>query len=113
MAKAEFCIKLDWKGFNISLPAVHEWMQAHAGDQYCGTQAGAKLELWFLSEPSQEIQEAIAAKWLALDEDSDEAAAYKSHAEILSEKAAKKASAKAKLLALGLSEDEIAALSLA
>lgn len=110
--KAEFCIKLDWKGFNIGLPVLHEWLQANAGDQYCGMQAAQKLELWFLSEPSQEIQDDIAAKWLAIDEDSDEAEAYKSHAEILSEIAAKKASAKAKLLALGLSEEEIAAMNL-
>lgn len=111
MAKAEFCLKVEWKDFSLDMNAVHAWMQANAGEQYCGTQATeASLELWFLADPGQEIIDDIAAYWGDLDEESDEAEAYQSLEDRRAEMATKAASGKAKLAALGLTEDEIAAL---
>lgn len=110
MSVAKYEIVLDWKEFNLSLDAVHSWMQAHAGSEYCGMSADSKLHIWFANEPDQDAKDAVSAHWESLDEESDEAAAYKSAADQATEKAAKKASGKAKLLALGLTEDEIAAM---
>lgn len=110
MAAAKWSMKLEWKEFNLSLSEVEVWMKANAGEHYCGNQAHSCLELWFLEEPSEEIKEAIEAHWDALEDNSDEAEAYQSYEDLAADRAAKKASGKAKLLALGLSEDEVAAL---
>jgi hypothetical protein len=114
MAQAKFCMELDWKSFNVDMNSVEAWMKANAGDQYAGNCAGAKLQLWFLEEPAQDVKDAINAHWDALDESSDEAKNYKDEAtrkaEAEAATAAAKASAKSKLAALGLSESEIAAI---
>lgn len=110
MSVAKYMISLEWKEFNVDLEAVEAWMRANAGSSYCGNQAGTKLELWFYEEPEQDNKDLIALYWEDLNEESDEVASYKSALEVASDKVAKKASGKAKLLALGLSEDEVAAL---
>jgi hypothetical protein len=114
MAQAQFCMELDWKSFNVDMNTVEAWMKANAGDKYCGNCASAKLQLWFLEEPTQDVKDAINAHWEALDETSDEAKNYKTAEERKAEEAAAsaaaKASAKSKLAALGLSESEIAAI---
>lgn len=110
MATAKYKMELGWKEFNLCLASVEAWMKANAGPDYCGNQAHRHLELWFLEEPSQEIKDAIQAHWDSLDEHSDEAVAYKSAYECKAEASAKKASGKAKLLALGLSAEEVVAL---
>lgn len=109
-----FNIELQWKEFNLDANSIESWMRANAGEHYTGCSCNSKLELHFQEEPSDEIKEAIAAHWDSLDENSDEAKAYKSDEERESEAAAAKAalvaSASAKLEALGLSVQEIAAL---
>lgn len=110
MSVAQYSIDLDWKGFNLDLNAIDAWMKANAGEEYCGCSANSKLQLHFLAEPSEDVKEAIESHWAGLDEESAEAVAYKSQAARAADVAAKKASGKAKLIALGLSEDEAAAL---
>lgn len=104
-------IKLEWKEFNVDLKAIETWAKAQSND-CTGSSADYAFTLYFNNEPSDEIKDAIQAKWDGLTPDSAEALSYKSKDQIASDKAAKKASAKSKLLALGLSEEEIAALSL-
>jgi hypothetical protein len=110
MSVAKYSMKLEWKEFNLDMNSVEAWMENNAGEHYCGNSAGSALELHFEEEPSQAEKDAIAAYWAALEEESDEALVYQSKAERDADKAAKKAAGKAKLLALGLTEDEIAAL---
>lgn len=105
-----FALELDWKSFNLNLASVETWLRSNAGDQYTGNSADAKLNLWFQEEPSQEIKDAIQAYWDGLEEDSAEASDYKSQEQVKADVEAKKSSAKAKLLALGLTEDEVNAL---
>lgn len=110
MSVAKYKIELDWKEFNVDLESVEVWMKANAGSDYCGNQAHARLELWFLEEPSQEVKDAIAAYWDGISEESDEAEGYVSAEDRAEDREAKKASGKAKLIALGLTEAEAAAL---
>jgi len=110
MSVAKYSIELEWKEFNVCLETVHAWMQANAGEHYRGSSADSKLRLHFVEEPSQEVKDDVAAYWEALDEESDEAANYMSAADRAAEVEAKKASGKAKLAALGLTAEEIAAL---
>jgi len=104
-------LELQWKQINIDLRAVDAKLRSEY-PSYKGNQAANCLELWFEEMPSQEDQDTIKAYWEALDESSSEAVSYKSEAQLEIEKQNKKLSAKAKLLALGLSEEEVAALSL-
>jgi hypothetical protein len=110
MSVAKFSMKLDWKEINIDMNVVEAWLRANAGEHYCGNAAHTHLDLYFSEEPSQEEKDAILAYWEALDEESDEALAYMSREDRLADKAAKKEAGKAKLLALGLTEAEVAAL---
>lgn len=129
MSVAKYMMALDWKKKILSgsgtkkdpyvyseeclpldLETVEAWMKANAGADYCGNQAHAKLELWFVNEPSQAIKDAIQAHWDSIDENADEAKNYKSQADRAIVAAGKAASGKAKLKALGLSDDEIAAM---
>jgi hypothetical protein len=107
---AKWSMRLNWKEFNINLGDLETWLKTNAGEHYCGNSAHSCLELWFLEEPSEEIKEAIQDKWDLLDEESDEAVSYKSNAELRAEAEVKKASGRAKLLSLGLTEEEVAAL---
>ena len=68
MSVAQFMLELQWKqGLSLDLNTIEAWMKANAGSQYCGNQAGATLQLWFLSEPLQSVKDAINAYWAALD----------------------------------------------
>lgn len=104
-----YSIILEWKEFSVDLRAIETWLRAES-DLYSGSVAADKFTLYFSDEPSEEIKEAIQAKWDELEEDSDEAVSYQSQAAIRADVEAKKASAKAKLIALGLSEEEVEAL---
>jgi hypothetical protein len=110
MSVVNYSIRLDWKEFNLDMNTVEAWFRANAGEHYLGNGAYSCLELYFSEEPSQEIKDAIAAYWDGLDEESEEATAYVSRADREAEKALKKDAGKAKLLALGLTEEEVAAL---
>lgn len=76
MSVAQFKIEKEWKEFSISLPKIEEWMKANAGPHYCGNQAGARLELWFTTEPSQEVKDDINDYWDAIDEEHVTATSY-------------------------------------
>lgn len=105
-----FKIELQWKdGVKVNLPALDAQLRADHSE-YSGNQAYSKLELWFNQEPSQAAKNAINDLWASIDEDHELAASYKSAEEIKAEQEAKKASAKSKLAALGLSADELKAL---
>lgn len=103
-------LKLDWKEFSINMNAAEAWLRANAGDQYRGNSADSCLHVWFETEPSQDIKDAVSAYWDGLHDASDEATSYKSQEDMAADRATKKSSGKAKLLALGLSEDEVSAL---
>ena len=104
-----YSMKLEWKEFNEDLRAIDAFVKLQSED-YKGNSADSALTLWFENEPSEEIKQAIADKWDGLSAESEEAASYQSAAQIEAEKEAKKASARAKLAALGLTEDELAAI---
>lgn len=103
-------IQLEWKQFSLDLNSVETWMKSNVGEGYRGNSADYCLHLWFEEEPSQEVKDAVASYWEGLTSESNEAAVYKSQEERSIENLAKKVSGKAKLSALGLSDDEIAAL---
>ena len=109
--EAKYSMELSWKDHSVNLEGVEAWLRANAGEHYCGNSADAKLTLWFLEEPSQEVKDAIEMKWLELDDSEHElCVSYKSSEQKATDVVAAKASAKAKLAALGLSEAEVAAL---
>ena len=111
MSMAKWSMDLEWKEHNVDLSAFDAWCKENAGAQYCGNSADSKLHLWFLEEPSEEEKAACADKWETLDDAEDEmCASYKSAEELAVAAAAKKASAKAKLAALGLDADELKAI---
>lgn len=111
---AKYKIDLAWKSFNVNVKEFSDAVLAAHPD--CkGAQSCATLEIWFLEKPAQETEDAIKAMWDAIDSDQHSMAlSYKPMSQIIAEeqadKAAKKASAKAKLLALGLSEAEADAI---
>lgn len=115
MTEANYFIHLDWKPFNVDVNAVNAWIKANTYSNFCGSSGQDTLMLCFTSEPSERDKALIQKYWDEMAEESPEATSYRSAKERLeaaaAEKAANKASAKAKLLALGLSEEEIAALS--
>lgn len=103
-------LELQWKQFSLSLPAVRAWIDANLTAECVGLSANNKLEVHFSEEPSQTDKDALQAYWDGLDENSTEAQEYTSMQAILADKAAKAASAKAKLAALGLTQEEIEAI---
>jgi len=104
-----YSMKLEWKEFNVNLQMFETWMKA-ASDLYVGNSADTALTLWFSEEPSEEVKDAVEIKWDEIDEMSEEAETYVSAQDVLDAQVAKKASGKAKLLALGLTQDEVDAL---
>jgi len=102
-------VNLQWKEFNVDLKALDESLRA-SYPNYKGNQAHSVLELWFDEEPSQEDKDAIEALWAALDPDDAMVESYKSAAQLKAASDAKRESGRAKLAALGLSEDELKAL---
>jgi hypothetical protein len=107
-------LKLDWHEFNVNLDLFAAYCKG-VSPLCCGVSANSALEVHFTADPGQEILDEIQAAWSSLTEESSEAAAYKSASQIRAEaaasKAAKLASAAAKLEALGLTADEIAAIT--
>jgi hypothetical protein len=100
---------LQWKEFSVDLRALDASLRA-AHPHYAGNQAHSVLELWFDEEPSQEDKDAIEALWAALDPDDAMVENYQSAAQLKTAADAKRESGRAKLAALGLSEDELKAL---
>lgn len=102
-------IELQWKEFNIDLRAVDAALR-ELYPNYTGNQAVSSLELWFSEEPSDSEKAELQAYWDDIHEASDEAESYQSVEDIEIERLAKKASGKAKLIALGLTEEEADAM---
>ena len=105
---------LAWKEFNVNLADCEVQFKALGGAQYCGNQAHSVLELWFLEEQSQEEKDALTGYWDNLTDESDEAVNYQTGEQIKAaqeaDKAAKLATASAKLEVLGLTAEEIQAI---
>jgi hypothetical protein len=110
MSQATQSKKLAWKEFNINLQAIDTWMKANVGDHYCGNSAAGELTLWFTDVLTADQDAAIDLYWEALHAEASEATSYQSAAQLAASIAAKAASGKAKLIALGLTEDEANAL---
>ena len=109
MSIATHSIELEWKSFSVNLDKVNAWMKNNAKD-CCGISAGQKLTVHFTSEPHEDETAAIELYWEAMHAEADEAKEYVSQADQEAARAAKKESGKAKLLALGLTADEVAAI---
>jgi hypothetical protein len=108
-----FKLELQWKEFKVDVKKVIDSVKL-LSDIHVGTVSGQSLELWFSSEPSNEVKAQILAYWDSIDAASIEAVTYKSADQLKQESDAVKLaninSAKAKLAALGLSEAEISAI---
>lgn len=106
-------VDYNWKEFNINGNLALNNIKA-LSDKIVGTSHNSKFQVHFSEQPSQEELEAINEYWDSLDEESEEAISYQSADEINQAIADEKQllidSAKVKLLALGLSEAEIAAM---
>lgn len=102
--------ELQWKDHLVNLAALEIWLRTNL-ENYCGNSADVCLKLHFLEQPSDEALALIDVKWAELDNPQHEmCVSYKSQADLLAEKEAKKQSAKAKLAALGLDAEEVSAL---
>jgi hypothetical protein len=110
MSAAKYKMELTWKSFNVNLASCEIQFKVLGGEHCCGIQAHNFLELWFLEEPTQEEKDAILTYWESITETSAEATSYQSKDDIETARLVKVASAKAKLAALGLTEDELKAL---
>lgn len=101
-------IELPWKENNINLNLLNTKVK-QINAAYLGCAADIKLTLYFDALTEEETQ-AIKDYWESLTEESEEVITYKSREDEELELKAKKESAKQKLIAIGLSEDEISAL---
>lgn len=114
MSQAIHSIELAWKEFSINMDKVEAHLRANLSSAYCGNSAGAKLTLWFIAEPSEDDKAAVELYWESVHADSEEATSYQTAAQKATAEAANKtakvSSATAKLLALGLSADEVKAI---
>lgn len=107
-------IQLEWKEFNVNLETVQAAIKL-IDPACCGMSGNSKLEIHSTNdELSQEAIDDIQAYWDALDEESEEATSYKTATQIKEEKeadvAAKKATARAKFITMGLTEAEADAI---
>lgn len=105
-----FTLNLQWKEFNVNVDAVKSWISENLSAEISGVSANNTLQVHFIETPNEEDQTALNAYWDGLTEESSEATSYQSMADLEADRMAKKASAKAKLEALGLTEDELKAI---
>jgi hypothetical protein len=104
-----FKMEMKWKDHSVDLGALDASLRA-AYPKYSGNQAHRVLELWFTEEPSQDDKDLIQMQWDEIDADHAMAKSYKSQEQVKAAQDAKKASARAKLAALGLDADELKAI---
>ena len=103
-------ISLQWKEFNINLDALGAQLKV-SYPSFGGFYADAQLDVYFSEDLSQQDQDAIQALWDSITNDQHELAqSYISQADLDADKEVKKASAKTKLLGLGLTEAEVKAI---
>lgn len=106
-------IQLEWKSFKVSLQKIDEIAKSIDGS-CCGISANSKLEVHFVDNISEEKEQQLKDYWDSLTEESEEAKSYKTRDQVSKEKEeadkAAKASAAAKLKALGLTDSEISAM---
>ena len=109
-----FNLNLSWKSFNVSCDSIKTWLEANVETEFLGMSANSSLQIHFEQEPLQEEKDNLQVYWDALSEESDEATSYQTGEQIKAaqeaDKAAKVASASAKLAALGLTAVEIQAI---
>ena len=115
MAQANFSVQLQWLAFPVNLQTVEAWIYANEPAGFCGQSADQnKLTLHFTAQPSDDQVAAIQLYWEALTPSSTEATEYQTLAQQQAAAASAQASAlttaTAKLTALGLTQQEIAAL---
>lgn len=101
-------IELPWKENNINLNLLNKKVK-ELNPAYLGCAADVKLTLYFEALTEEETQ-VIKDYWESLNEESEEITTYKSREDEELEVKAKKELAKQKLIALGLTEDEVSAL---
>lgn len=108
---AKDSMELSWKEHSVDLEAFNAAIKAQDSN-CCGTSADSnKLTVHFIEQASEEAKAAVAAQWAELDDEEHAmCASYKSQAQKASEKEALKASGKAALIALGLSEAQVNAM---
>lgn len=115
MASTLIAISLNWLPFDVDLNTVRTWMVANAGSNFVAMQAGSYLEIFFSDDPGSAVASSIHTYWATLNDASSEATNYVSNDDRKATAAAAKAtlvaSATAKLTALGLTSDEIAAIT--
>lgn len=102
-------VELSWKNYNVNLDKVCESLRT-AVDPAIGLSAAGTLQVWGPEDMTEEHVADIQAYWDSISETSVETTSYKSFDDIKADIATKKASGKAKLLALGLTEDEVSAI---
>lgn len=76
-----FCLRLDWKNFNVNLEMVEAYLKLNHSS-YVANQAAAQLELYFSEFIDETEQEAIVDYWDSLTEMSEEATSYVSQSDI-------------------------------
>lgn len=107
-------IEMAWKEFNLNLEMVQSATKALAPDMILGVSAGSNLTIHCADEITEEQEQDIKDYLEALTNVSVEATSYKTASEIKTEQDAalttKRASAQAKLMALGLTEEEVNAI---
>lgn len=101
-----FDLDLQWREFNVNLADIKTWISGHVAAECYGLSAGDTLTVHFASEPTSDEKAALASYWAGLTSGSSEATDYKSAEQIETDRLAKIASAKTKLIGLGLSEAE-------
>lgn len=108
-----FDLVLPWKEFNVNLESVVNFAKL-LDSNCCGSSADVNFRIHFTETPEVETIEAIQELWDGLTEESEEVTSYKTSAQIQEEAANAQAialaSAKSKLAALGLNDEEVAAI---
>lgn len=103
-------LQLNWHPFSLNLQQIDTKFRTDYPNNYVGNQAHSVLELYFENELTEQMKTDIQTYWDSLTAESSEAIGYISFSSIQEDRTTKKVSAKNKLLALGLTADEVKAL---
>jgi len=106
-----FNLELQWREFNVSLPSLMIWIGANITSTQCvGLSANSSLQIHMEFEPNEQEKLGLQSYWDGLTDQSQEAQDYVPSVDLEAAKQIKKASAEAKLIALGLTQDEVNAI---
>ncbi len=108
-------INLQWRSFNVCVPEIKSAIAALiTSTSIIGTSCNSSLQVHCEVKPTEAELTAVQSYWDGLTEISTECVNYKSAAQLQTEAEASKLSllnsARAKLIALGLSDVEVKAL---